>query len=590
MKKDKGAPPNPICLMLTDKNLSEAHRIAMLREFLGDDNPETIVVLRWVLKNLSHNSTEAVAEKKLTELNALLKELKEGPLRSAAFIQLSPEFSNGVRRALVMLDDGTQAYTVVPDEQLASELKLGDPVVLSGQGNALLHRGPNWLRIGEVANLERVIDSRHVEVSLRNGAERAIFMVPQTMADDLAEEQLAPGASLIVNPRQSLVLAAVPDQDGYSHFRFLDRGSVPDVDVKRDIGSPPRAIAEVLDHVWMELNEPEIRRRYGLPRCMTKLFCGGSGTGKTLSINAIQSGIYQLTSDYTGVPVDQLPKRVFRIRQGQVLSMWYGESEKNWERAIDEAQQLAAEEFETPDGRKVRLPVLVVLEEIDGLGASRDGHDAVNNRVLTTVLQRLDPNRQDIKDNLIIVLATTNEPHLVDVALLRRLGGTIENFKRLNRRSFPVVFQKLTQARPPAALNGYSREEIWRRFSRDLTDYYFSENSPAPGLVEITYAGSTNPVIKHRRDFLTGALVDRAVQQAASEAAKAEKAGDGEGITFEQLVRAFEGQLRGLVAQLRESNVGRFTDLPDGVRVASLRRLPQPKHLPFELLRNQDHE
>ena len=106
-------------------------------------------------------------------------------------------------------------------------------------------------------------------------------------------------------------------------------------------------------------------------------------------------------------------------------------------------------------------------------------------------------------------------------------------------------------------------------------------------MIELTYAGSTTPVIKYRRDFLTGALVDRAVQQAAAEASQAELEGSEQpGVTLEQLTRAFEAQLRGIVDQLKEQNVGKYTDLPDGVRVAALRRIPQPAHLSFEFHRN----
>jgi hypothetical protein len=50
-------------------------------------------------------------------------------------------------------------------------------------------------------------------------------------------------------------------------------------------------------------------------------------------------------------------------------------------------------------------------------------------------------------------------------------------------------------------------------------------------------------------------------------------------------MRAFHEQIRGIVSQLREQNVASYTDLPDGVRVASLRRLQQPTHLPIEFHR-----
>jgi len=127
---------------------------------------------------------------------------------------------------------------------------------------------------------------------------------------------------------------------------------------------------------------------------------------------------------------------------------------------------------------------------------------------------------------------------------------------------------------------------VWRRFVQDLTAWLFSPNGADPGLVELTFAGSTTPVVKRRADFLTGALVDRAVQQAAAEACHAEYHGlGGPGVSLDQLMRAFHEQIHGIVSQLREHNVSSYTDLPDGVRVASLRRLQQPSHLPVEFHR-----
>ena len=151
-------------------------------------------------------------------------------------------------------------------------------------------------------------------------------------------------------------------------------------------------------------------------------------------------------SEITGVPLEQLPPRVFRLRQSQVLSMWLGESDKNVDRLFDEIEQLADQPFKTPDGRQFRLPVLVIIEEADGMARARNhDHDAVHDRILTTALQRLDPARANIRERLIIFLASTNEPQIVDPAFLRRVGGSIEIFGRLNRSAFRAVLQKLTR-------------------------------------------------------------------------------------------------------------------------------------------------
>jgi ATP-dependent 26S proteasome regulatory subunit len=560
MSESNSTPPNPIQLLLGDPTVPWEHRFMVLRDLVGNPNPQTEPIVKGILERLSQQTSAARCEEKTKKLEAILKELQEGPMRNATFIETLPGDAGAAPLAFVLLDDGAEAYAVMPKDDLLPQLRRGDRVVLDGKGRVMLRRSASPLKIGEVGHLERRIDDRHVEVTLRAGAERSVYLATQGLMDDLETGEVLPGASLIVSPRRALALAAIPPEDGLSHYRFLDRGPVPEVRVERDIGAPPRCIEDVTCHVRLEMTQPDLRRRYGLNRCCAKLLCGVSGTGKSLAIAAIHRRIYEVMSEVTGVPIDQLPPRVFHIRQEQILSMWLGESEKNWSRAI---------------------------EEVDGLGRSR-GHEAIHDRILTTVLQSLDPGRLELSQRLVILLASTNEPHLVDPAMLRRVGGSIEYFHRLRRRSFMAVLGKLTRNLPAARENGDAEpDQTWERHVQNLTAWLFSPNGTDQAVVELVYAGTTNPVVKSRRDFLTASLVDRAVQQAAAEAAQAELDGAPvSGITLEQLARAFDAQLRGLIDQLKEHNVGSFTDLPDGVRVATLRRLPQPAHLPFEFHRN----
>lgn len=348
---------------------------------------------------------------------------------------------------------------------------------------------------------------------------------------------------------------------------------------ERDVGAPPPCIEDVTSHIRLEMMRPDLGRKYGLRRCVMKLLCGVSGSGKTLATQAIHRRMYEIMSDITRIPIEQLPQRLIKVRQPQVLSKWLAESERNWDRGLDEAEQLADEAFTTVDSRQIKLPVLVLIEEIDGFGRER-GHEAIYDRILSTLLERLDPNRPELSERFLIFIATTNTPHPVDVALLRRIGGPIEYFGRLGRRAFRAVLEKHVRNLPAPSRNGCSQTEIWHRNIEVLTNWFFNPNTNDPGLIELTFAGSTTPVTKYRRDFLTSGLEHRAVQQAAFEARQAEMDGcEPAGLTVGQLLRAFDQQLRGIVEHLDQHNVGNYTDLPDGARVATLRRIPQPDHL-----------
>ncbi len=239
------------------------------------------------------------------------------------------------------------------------------------------------------------------------------------------------------------------------------------------------------------------------------------------------------------------------------------------------------------DGVEYRGPVLAICEEFDALGRARGTGEAVGERVQATALERLDVNSPGMKSLLVIMLATTNVPHLVDSALVRRVGGTIESFGRLTRRSFTAVLRKHLRGLKFRADHG-RQDRAEARVLHEVTDWLFSRNGHDPGQVEVSYVGSTTPEVKYRRDLVTGALVDRAVQDAARAACRAEFHGcDDPGLTGTMVIDGLHRQVRSVVDQLTPHNVHHYVSLPDGARVGTVRRLDQPSVQPFELERTR---
>ena len=577
--------PTPIELMLADTNAPVETKRDFLKMLLQDPSPDATAAVASIFTTLAANSAEQVHQQKAQELAQVLKQLEEGPMRTAAFIEMLPKNGFAVPQAQVVLDDGSSACSVVPDAKVAESLRRGDRVLLDGRGKAVLYRLAGSPKTGEEAQLERQLDDRRVELTLR-GQERCVFFASQDLADKLARDEVKPGAALVVNSRLALAYDALPPAEGHTHYKYLVRDPVPDIDLQRDVACPPACINELVEHVRTEMTQPEISRRYGVHRCVMRLLAGVSGSGKTLAIQAIISGVYRVMSELTGVPVNQLPPRVFRLRMSEVLSYLLGQSDQQLALFFKSVEEAASRPFVAPDGRSFTLPVIAVMEEIDGLARARGGHDAIYDRILTTALQWLDATRPELRDKLILYLGTTNEAEQVDRAFLRRIGATIDRFGRLDKRSFAAVLLKHLSKVPVAADNIATPEEIRRSLIREIITWLFSPNGTDRGLVELTFAGSTAPVARHRRDFLTGALVDRAVQEAAKAARREEiRTGQIGGVTHLLLLRAFENQFRALADQLSEANARQYVDVPDGVRVATLRRVTQPSLLPHELQR-----
>jgi SpoVK/Ycf46/Vps4 family AAA+-type ATPase len=120
------------------------------------------------------------------------------------------------------------------------------------------------------------------------------------------------------------------------------------------------------------------------------LLYGPPGTGKTLLARAVAGEL--------GLPF-------FVIKSPEVLSQYYGQSEKQLAELFDNARN-------EPDG------AVVFLDEIDALGAKRtEQMNEASRRLLTQLLQELDG--VGGRSEKLVFLAATNEPWLLDAALLR---------------------------------------------------------------------------------------------------------------------------------------------------------------------------
>ena len=563
-------------MLLTDK-VPLAHRRILLADICQSESEEAAKLLDRLLKAAAQgDGGEDHFKEKTKELEALIEGLENGPQRSAVFLNLVPTNGAPLTRALVKLSDGTPAYPIVPDAVLGESLKRGDSVLLSARGEALLSRDAGSIDVGEEARLERWMGDR-VEVSLRTGDERHLLHVAETLRARLEADEVPKGTALLVCLRRAIAFDMIPSPiDPLSGFRFLSREPVPDVIAARDIGDPPEFIERIAEVCRQEMTSPETRRRYGLRRSITMLLTGVSGSGKTLSLHAAIRRIYEVMSDVTGLPIGALPPRVIRLKMSKLLSQWLGKSDKNADRLVDEITELAGHTVTDASGRTVELPVIVVLEEFDGIARRRGlDHDGIYDRIQTTLLQRLDHTANAaLRDSLIVMFATTNVPHLLDPAWLRRVGGRTCTFGRLRRRAFAAVLDKQLRDRPLAGDNGTAPDELKRRLVRNVTGALFSPNGAARPLIEIQFAGTTTPCFKHGRDFLTGSVVDRAVQQAAEAACQAEQAGaDTPGITIHGLLDAIEDQVRAVVESVTPANVAEFVDVPDGTRVTNTRRI-----------------
>ncbi len=139
------------------------------------------------------------------------------------------------------------------------------------------------------------------------------------------------------------------------------------------------------------LKHPEKLAQYGLRAGGGLLLYGPPGTGKTMVAKALAG---------------ELDIPFFAIKPSEVLSKWFGESEQKLGALFNEARQ-------HQEG------AVIFVDEIDAIGASRRESNAseASRRLLTQLLQELDG--VNGRPARLLFLAATNEPWLLDDALLR---------------------------------------------------------------------------------------------------------------------------------------------------------------------------
>ena len=383
------------------------------------------------------------------------------------------------------------------------------------------------------------------------------------------------GGNVLICPRRQFVFATIPGIKD-RRYRFVDRGKVPEVVAARDIGKPHWALGWLIRRARVLLFRPDLLQRFDLrPRCAL-LMTGPTGTGKTLTIRAFLHEFHRMLGERTGR--DDLGSRVIRAKVPELLSEWLGRSDKNIEELFDDIQAVASEQVETRDGERLRLPVVVILEEAEGIARRRGEFDGgIYDRILGTLLQRLDDPTDDLAQLPVILITTSNRPELIDSAMWRRLAGMRARFGRLDREGLTAVLtKKLRPHYPYASCNGHGIEDLRAAAIDRVTAWLYSPNGDEGGLVEITFRDGKKGT-RYRRDFLTGAVIEQAVASAIDQAVfQAEAGHEDAGLSAASLIDALRRHTDGLADNLTSHNVADYLDLPEHAAVASVRRLRCP--------------
>ncbi len=160
-----------------------------------------------------------------------------------------------------------------------------------------------------------------------------------------------------------------------------------------DIGGLKREIGLIREMIELPLRHPELFEKLGIEPPKGVMLFGPPGTGKTMIAKAV---------------ANETDANFVSISGPEIMSKYYGESEKHLREIFDEAEKTA--------------PAIIFIDEIDSIAPKREEVTGeVERRVVAQLLSLMDGLKTR---GQVIVIAATNRPNAVDLALRR--GGRFD--------------------------------------------------------------------------------------------------------------------------------------------------------------------
>ncbi len=175
------------------------------------------------------------------------------------------------------------------------------------------------------------------------------------------------------------------------------------------------------------------------------LLFGPPGCGKTLIAYAL---------------ANEINAALINVSPATIMSKWLGEAEKNVAKVFKKAREIACR----------GTPVIIFIDEVDGLLQEYDEEVGGEKRVRNQFLMEMDGLKEKENNKLLVfVVGTTNKPWKLDIGFIRRFEKRIyvpPPDKRVRKQLFKHYIKKLSES--------YEIEDIDYDKLAELTEGYSS--------------------------------------------------------------------------------------------------------------------
>jgi transitional endoplasmic reticulum ATPase len=201
--------------------------------------------------------------------------------------------------------------------------------------------------------------------------------------------KIDPKGEALVTPATKIIVSATP------YVGDLKATGVS----YEDIGGLKQEVELVREMVELPMKHPEVFQKLGVGAPKGVLLTGPPGTGKTLLAKAVAT---------------ETESSFFSIAGPEIVSKYYGESEKHIREIFEQAEKNA--------------PAIIFIDEIDSIAPKRgEGIDQTEKRIVAQILTLMDGLKSR---GQVVVMAATNRPDDIDEALRR--PGRFDRELRIN--------------------------------------------------------------------------------------------------------------------------------------------------------------
>lgn len=454
---------------------------------------------------------------------------------------LQPEYLLEKAGIMATVTNGDRVLKVPVPPKILDNLNPGDPVLVSIKAGTIAMKDDSPISLGCVSTVRRTLKNGTQVIIEKKGEELSYHV------DAKLHGKLGAGDRILTDDGARVVVELI-DKASTGEALLTSMEVLDTIDLAQICDLQP-AVAEIIFRCESFVSHPEWLKALNVRPSCSYLFCGPTGTGKTMALNIIARKLADYVENLTGKRMS----RLVRADTSTFFTSYFGETEQRIKAWWDGIRALGAEPILDKDGNQIKVPLLVVLEEGEALFRARGSEDASSHlfdRPLSLMLSQASSVGQEMSTPIITIM-TSNRPSLMDAAALRRFGMRRIDFSGLDRKQTEAIINKKIAEYTPV------REESREDHIDMICEYLFGDH-PQQGIAEAKFSNGKTRVI-NRGDLVTPAILEESLSAATDMCLRESvKAGTLLGLSAEDVVMRLDTHFNALAKQFRAKNLEEY--------------------------------